>query len=271
MSNWNPRPIYASQPTIDPQDDRRIYMLNSYSFSDNGGETFTSPNTTTHGDDRFVWVNPRDSRHVIKLDDGGIGISFDRGLKFLYVQNLPVSQYYRIAVDNERPYNVYGGLQDNGCWGVPSASWTTNGILNAHWSRLCGGDGFFAVADPANARHVFSSSQFLGLGRNDTRTWQSQDIRPEIRRARSAIGATGTRGARTPPAGARTEAHTNWDAPVVLSPVRPGQSTRAQAPVLPARSRQHLGRSRRDMTTGVDRSKLPVMGRMLGRERAVRR
>jgi hypothetical protein len=112
MSDWNPRPMYASQPTIDPQDDRRVYMLNSYSFSDNGGETFTSPNHTTHGDDRFVWINPRDSRHVIKLDDGGIGISFDRGLKFLYVQSLPVSQYYRIAVDNERPYNVYGGLQD---------------------------------------------------------------------------------------------------------------------------------------------------------------
>ncbi len=178
MSNWNPRPMYASQPTIDPQDDRRVYMLNQYSYSDNGGETFTSPNTTTHGDDRFVWINPKDSRHVIKLDDGGIGISFDRGLKFLYVQNLPVSQYYRVAVDNERPYNIYGGLQDNGCWKGPSAVWTTNGILNEHWSRLCGGDGFFSVPDPANARHVFSASQFLGLQRSDTRTWTTQDIRP---------------------------------------------------------------------------------------------
>ena len=74
MSDWNPRPMYASQPTIDPNDDRRIYMLNAYSYSDNGGETFTAPRTTTHGDDRFVWVNPSDSRHVIKLDDGGIGI-----------------------------------------------------------------------------------------------------------------------------------------------------------------------------------------------------
>ncbi len=171
MSNWNPRPMYASQPTIDPQDDRRVYMLNQYSYSDNGGETFTSPNTTTHGDDRFVWINPKDSRHVIKLDDGGIGISFDRGLKFLYVQNLPVSQYYRVAVDNERPYNIYGGLQDNGCWKGPSAVWTANGILNEHWSRLCGGDGFFTVPDPANPRHVFSASQFLGLQRSDTRTW----------------------------------------------------------------------------------------------------
>ena len=83
MSNWNPRPMYASQPAIDPQDDRRIYQLNSYSFSDNGGETFTAPRTTTHGDDRFVWVDPKDSRHLVKLDDGGIGIWYDRGLKFL--------------------------------------------------------------------------------------------------------------------------------------------------------------------------------------------
>ena len=136
--------MYASQPTIDPNDDRRIYMLNSYSYSDNGGETFTSPRTTTHGDDRFVWVNPRDSRHVVKLDDGGIGISFDRGLKFLYVASLPLSQYYRVAVDNAHPYNVYGGLQDNGCWVGPNAVWTASGILNEHWSRLCGGDGFYA-------------------------------------------------------------------------------------------------------------------------------
>jgi hypothetical protein len=79
MSDWNPRPMYASQPAIDPNDDRRIYMMNSYSYSDDGGETFTTPRQTLHGDDRFIWINPRDSRHVVKLDDGGIGISYDRG------------------------------------------------------------------------------------------------------------------------------------------------------------------------------------------------
>ena len=263
MSNWNPRPMYASQPTIDPQDDRRIYMLNSYSFSDNGGETFTSPNTTTHGDDRFVWVNPRDSRHVIKLDDGGIGISFDRGLKFLYVQNLPVSQYYRIAVDNERPYNVYGGLQDNGCWKGPSASWTTNGILNEHWSRLCGGDGFFSVPDPTNARHVFSASQFLGLTRNDTRTWSSQDIRPGD--PQGAIGDRrnwNTWGKNVPPQVLGNEWHyANWDAPVVLSPFDPATIYAGGKHLFRSRDRGNTWEDLGDMTTGVDRSTLPVMGR----------
>jgi len=264
MSNWNPRPMYASQPTIDPQDDRRVYMLNSYSFSDNGGESFTSPNTTTHGDDRFVWVNPKDSRHVIKLDDGGIGISFDRGLKFLYVQNLPVSQYYRVAVDNERPYNIYGGLQDNGCWKGPSASWTTNGILNEHWSRLCGGDGFFTVPDASNPRVVFSASQFLGLGRTDTRTWQNQDIRPGD--PQGAIGDRrnwNTWGKGVPQEVLGNEWHyANWDAPVALSPFDPATIYAGGKHLFRSRDRGNTWEDLGDMTTGVDRSKLPLMGRL---------
>ena len=264
MSNWNPRPMYASQPTIDPQDDRRVYMLNSYSFSDNGGESFTSPNTATHGDDRFVWVNPKDSRHVIKLDDGGIGISFDRGLKFLYVQNLPVSQYYRVAVDNERPYNIYGGLQDNGCWKGPSASWTTNGILNEHWSRLCGGDGFVTVPDASNPRVVFSASQFLGLGRTDTRTWQNQDIRPGD--PQGAIGDRrnwNTWGKGVPQEVLGNEWHyANWDAPVALSPFDPATIYAGGKHLFRSRDRGNTWEDLGDMTTGVDRSKLPLMGRL---------
>ncbi len=252
MSNWNPRPMYASQPTIDPQDDRRVYMLNQYSYSDNGGETFTSPNTTTHGDDRFVWINPKDSRHVIKLDDGGIGISFDRGLKFLYVQNLPVSQYYRVAVDNERPYNIYGGLQDNGCWKGPSAVWTANGILNEHWSRLCGGDGFFTVPDPANPRHVFSASQFLGLQRSDTRTWTTQDIRPGD--PQGAIGDRrnwNTWGKNVPQQVLGNEWHyANWDAPVALSPFDPATIYAGGKHLFRSRDRGNTWEDLGDMTTG---------------------
>jgi photosystem II stability/assembly factor-like uncharacterized protein len=264
LSDWNPRPMYASQPTIDPQDDRRVYMLNSYSYSDNGGETFTSPRTTTHGDDRFVWVNPRDSRHVIKLDDGGVGISFDRGLKFLYVGSLPVSQYYRVAVDNAVPYNVYGGLQDNGCWRGPSASWTSSGILNDHWERLCGGDGFTSVPDPANNRHVYSTSQFLGVGRNDTRTWQSQDIRPG-----DPTGAIGDRrnwntwGKRVPEEALGNAMHpANWDAPVVISPHDPATLYVGGKHLFRSRDRGTTWDDLGDMTTGVDRATLPLMGRM---------
>jgi photosystem II stability/assembly factor-like uncharacterized protein len=263
MSDWNPRPMYASQPVVDPNDDRRIYMMNSYSYSNDAGETFTTPRQTLHGDDRFVWINPRDSQHVIKLDDGGIGISFDRGNKFLYVTSLPVSQYYRVAVDNAHPYNIYGGLQDNGCWMGPSASWTTSGVLNDHWVRLCGGDGFFTIPDPNDPSIVFSASQFLGLQRNDTRTMQVQTIRPgdptgHIGGRRNwntwgKPGATEVLGNAMHPA--------NWDAAILLSP-HDSATIYAGA--------QHLFRSRDrgmnwedlgDMTTGVDRSTLTIMGR----------
>jgi photosystem II stability/assembly factor-like uncharacterized protein len=264
MSDWNPRPMYASQPTIDPNDDRRIYMMNSYSYSDNGGETFTAPRTTTHGDDRFVWVNPRDSRHVVKLDDGGIGISYDRGLKFLYVASLPLSQYYRVAVDNAHPYNVYGGLQDNGCWVGPNAVWTASGILNEHWSRLCGGDGFYAVPDQKDPRVVFSSSQFLGIQRNDTRLWQVQDIRPG-----DPTGAIGERrnwttwGKNVPAQVLGNAMHpANWDAPILISPHDTATVYAGGKHLFRSHDRGLTWQDLGDMTSGVDRATLPLMGRM---------
>jgi photosystem II stability/assembly factor-like uncharacterized protein len=263
MSDWNPRPMYASQPVVDPNDDRRIYMMNSYSYSDNAGETFVTPRQTLHGDDRFVWVNPRDSRHVVKLDDGGIGISFDRGNKFLYVASLPVSQYYRVAVDNAHPYNIYGGLQDNGCWMGPSASWTTAGILNEHWVRLCGGDGFFTVPDPKDPSIVFSASQFLGLQRNDTRNMQVQTIRPgdptgHISGRRNwntwgKPGATEVLGNAMHPA--------NWDAAIALSPHDSATIYAGGQHLFRSRDRGMSWEDLGDMTTGVDRSTLLIMGR----------
>ena len=83
MSDWNPRPMYASQPLIDPSDASRIYMMNQYSFSSDSGRTFRPARQSLHGDDRIFWVNPKDSRHVMKGDDGGIGISYDRGFKLV--------------------------------------------------------------------------------------------------------------------------------------------------------------------------------------------
>ena len=263
MSDWNPRPMYASQPIIDPNDDKRIYMLNAYSFSDDGGKTFMAPRTTTHGDDRFVWVNPKDGRHVIKLDDGGIGISYDRGRSFLFVSSLPLSQFYRVAVDNAVPFNVYGGLQDNGCWMGPSASWTTSGILNEHWSRLCGGDGFWVVPNPKNPRTVYSASQFLGLQKNDTRTWQVQDLRPGDSTGRiggrrnwetwGKPGATQVLGNAMHPA--------NWDAPIVISPHDTNTLYVGMQHLFTSKDGGVTWKSLGDMTTGVDRSTLPLMGR----------
>lgn len=261
-STWNPRPMYASQITIDPNDDQRLYMVNSYSVSTDGGRTFTSPRQSLHGDDRFVWVNPRDSRHVIKLDDGSVGISYDRGLKWLYVSSLPVSQYYRVAVDNATPFNVYGGLQDNGCWVGPSANYSSGGILNNEWRRLCGGDGFFTVPDPSDGRTVYAASQYLGLSRVDMQTGQSQDIRPGDPR-----GAIGERrnfdvwsdGLPEPEMGNAMHP-ANWDAPLIISPHDSRTIYAGMKHLFRSRDRgvtwEDLGR----LTSDVDRRTLPVMG-----------
>jgi photosystem II stability/assembly factor-like uncharacterized protein len=262
MSTWNPRPMYASQPLVDPNDDKRVYMMNQYSFSDDGGRTFTSPDQSLHGDDRIIWVNPRDSRHVIKGDDGGVGISYDRGLTWLYVTNLPLSQFYRVRVDNAVPYNLYGGLQDNGAWMGPSATYRTEGILNSDWRRLGGGDGFLALPDTVDGRTIYAESQYLGLTVRDNRTWETRNIRPGDPR-----GAISPRrnfeawfsGQRDPELG-NAMAFGNWDGPFLISPH--GNRTiyaglnRLWKSADQGATWQDLG----DMTTGTERRSLTIMG-----------
>lgn len=178
MSDWNPRPMYASQILVDPSDDQRIYQQNSFSYSDDGGRTWTVPPQSVHSDDRFLWVDPDDSRHLIKASDGALAISYDRARTWLWASNLPVSQYYRVRVDTAEPYNVYGGLQDNGTWVGPSATYRSEGILNDDWRPIGGGDGFLAMPDPEDADTVYIESQYLGLERLHLPTGESQDIRP---------------------------------------------------------------------------------------------
>jgi photosystem II stability/assembly factor-like uncharacterized protein len=219
MSDWNPRPMYASQPLVDPSDESRIYMMNQYSYSSDSGRTFTAPRQTLHGDDRILWVNPKDSRHVIKGDDGGIGISYDRGIKWLFINNLPLAQYYRVAVDDAKPYNIYGGLQDNGSWVGPSETYRTDGILNEDWRRLGGGDGFLNLVDRNDPEFVYTESQYLGLSRLNIKTGQRQDIRPGDPKGRiSARRNWDAWGPGIPePELGNAMAPGNWDGPFFLS------------------------------------------------------
>ena len=263
-SDWNPRPMYASQILVDPNDDQRIYMVNTFSYSDDGGVTFRPARQSLHGDDRLVWVDWRDSRHIIKLDDGGIGISYDRGQKWLYIPSLPVSQLYRVAVDNAVPYNIYGGFQDNGCWMGPSATYQTTGILNEDWKRLCGGDGFFVAPDPDDPRRVYSASQFLGLARGDLQTWQSSSVRPG-----DPTGAIGGRrnfdiyAQKLPAPELGNAMHpANWDAPFLLSPHDTKTIYAGGKHLFRSRDQGTTWEDLGDMTTGVDRRSLPIMERL---------
>ncbi|MDH5234759.1 MAG: hypothetical protein OEW77_07335, partial [Gemmatimonadota bacterium] len=178
QSTWNPRPMYGSQVIVDPVDPCRIYMMNFFSMSTDCGKTSKSVDQSLHGDDRFMWIDPADPMHLIKADDGGIGISYDRAATWIFIADLPVSQWYRITADLAKPYNVYGGLQDNGSWGGPSATYRAEGIINADWVRWGGGDGFFNVIDTSDNRTLYTSSQFLGLSRRDLVTGSERPIRP---------------------------------------------------------------------------------------------
>ncbi len=266
MSNWNPRPMYASQITVDPNDDQRVYMVNSYSFSDDGGRTFTVPPQSLHGDDRLVWVNPSDSRHVMKADDGGLGISYDRGLSWLYISDLPVSQYYRVSVDMARPYNVVGGLQDNGSWMGPSETWRQNGIVNGDWTRLGGGDGFVNLVDTTSNSIVYSESQYLGLSRVDLRTGERTAIRPG-----DPTGHIGGRrnwetwrevGDFEEQRLGNAMAPANWDGPFIISPHDASTLYAGTNILWKTTDRGDSWRALGDLTTRTDRRTLPIMGRM---------
>jgi photosystem II stability/assembly factor-like uncharacterized protein len=263
QSDWNPRPMYASQPMVDPNDDQRIYMLNTYSYSDDAGVTFTIPRDhRTHGDDRFVWVNPHDSNHVIKLDDGGLGISYDRGDHFLYHTALPLSQYYRVSVDMAHPYNVYGGLQDNGSWRGPNQTYRREGILNEDWVRWGGGDGFLSLVDTTNNRILYSESQYLGLIRNDMVTGESRNIRPN--QPEGFIGAR--RNWTTWPDLSdpyerlgNAMAPGNWDGPFIISPHDNETLYAGLNELFKSTDRGDTWTSLGDLTTGTDRRTLVIM------------
>ena len=262
MSDWNPRPMYASQPLVDPSDASRIYMMNQYSYSSDSGRTFNRGRQSLHGDDRIFWVNPKDSRHVMKGDDGGLGISYDRGQTWLFINNLPVSQYYRVAVDMAKPYNVYGGLQDNGSWVGPSETYRSSGILNEDWKKLGGGDGFLNLPHMTDEDMVYTESQYLGLSRVNMKNGQRQSIRPGdptghigARRNWDAWGP----GTAEPELGNAMEP-ANWDGPFFLSHHDPNTIYSGTEQMWKSKDGGATWESLGNLTTRVNRRDLTIMG-----------
>ncbi|HVE80428.1 MAG TPA: hypothetical protein VNA89_16305 [Gemmatimonadaceae bacterium] len=262
MSDWNPRPMYASQPLVDPTDAARVYMQNDFSVSEDSGRTFRSVPQSLHGDDRILWVNPRDSRHLVKGDDGGLGISYDRGKTWLYVTNLPVSQWYRVAADTKRPYNLYGGLQDNGSWMGPSATYRREGILLDDWVHTWGGDGFVSAIDTVDNRTLYVNMQYLGLARYDLATRRTKAIRPG--NARGAIQARRNWDAWGPgkpePELGNAMVPANWDAPFIISPHDHNTLYAGTNVLWRSADRGDTWTALGDLTTRVNRRQLPIMG-----------
>ncbi len=190
MSNNNNRPMYYSQIRIDPTNDQIIYTMGaSFYKSVDGGKTFRVVSGMGHGDHHALWINPRNSRHLLLGHDGGFDISYDQAETFDYHNIMAVGQFYAISADMRKPYYVYGGLQDNGSWGGPSAT-RGQGSTNADWYRVGGGDGFYTMNDPMDWSIVYSESQNGNMNRLDLKAGRSVSIRPRARPRRQTTTTT---------------------------------------------------------------------------------
>jgi photosystem II stability/assembly factor-like uncharacterized protein len=193
MSDTNHRPAYYSQIRIDPNNDQRLWLCGAPMLvSEDGGKTFrTDVITKIHGDYHALWIDPANSNHMIAGSDGGIHFSYDRGRTWQYVNTIPLGQFYEISVDNQKPYWVYGGLQDNGSWAGPSGTLTVEGVTNDHWYRIGGGDGFYAQVDPLDPTVIYAESQNGNAHRLETkptRAVQSNPSRRPVKRNTASIG-----------------------------------------------------------------------------------
>jgi photosystem II stability/assembly factor-like uncharacterized protein len=175
------RPFYYADIAVDPSNENRIYnIFSNVTVSEDGGKTFTTLLgwDNIHGDHHYWWIHPDDPSYIIDGNDGGLAISRDRGKTWRFIENLPVGQFYHVQVDNEIPYNVYGGMQDNGTWRGPSQVWRTGGIRNGYWEEIGFGDGFDVVVEHGSNRYGYLMWQGGNLLRVDFLTGAQQWVKP---------------------------------------------------------------------------------------------
>lgn len=179
------RPFYYSEIYVDPENENRVYSIFTYvNVSEDGGKNFKQlmpaygVSNGIHPDHHAWWIHPKDGSFMIDGNDGGLNITRDRGKTWRFIGNLPVAQFYHIAVDNEYPYNVYGGMQDNGSWRGPAYVWKAQGIRNSYWQEISFGDGFDVIPDRDDSRYGWTMSQQGFVSRYDYLTGNNYTVRP---------------------------------------------------------------------------------------------
>jgi photosystem II stability/assembly factor-like uncharacterized protein len=200
------RPFYYSEIYVDPENENRVFSVFTYvNVSQDGGKNFQElmpaygVDNGVHPDHHAFWIHPNNGQFMMDGNDGGLNISKDGGKTWRFVGNLPVAQFYHIATDNEYPYNVYGGMQDNGSWRGPAYVWKAQGIRNSYWQEISFGDGFDVVPDPVDSRYGYTMSQQGYVQRFDYVTGDNYIVRP------------------TPP-DATTELRYNWNSAISQDP-----------------------------------------------------
>ncbi len=206
VNSLNPRPFYFSNIRCDPNDEKVVYALGDLQLwrsSDYGTKFANSPSGNVHPDMHALWIDPKDSRHMLIGCDGGFYATFDRGATWDHLNILAIGQFYHVCVDNKKPYNVYGGLQDNGSWGGPSQTLRGTGPVNDDWLFLNGGDGFVCRVDPFDPDIVYAESQGGAINRRNLRTGETRFINAR-------------------PVKSSEPLRWNWNSPFIISSHNPG-------------------------------------------------
>jgi photosystem II stability/assembly factor-like uncharacterized protein len=207
--NVSGRPFYFARLAVDPKNPDRVYKPGFFlTLSEDGGKSFSTAISTgeglgeqVHSDHHALWINPDNPDQMLLGTDGGVYQSLDGASHWRFLSNLPVSQFYHVSADMADPYNVYGGLQDNGTWMAPSRA--TDGIANRHWRNIDMGDGFWAFSDPADADFAYAEYQGGKIARFRKSTGESKDVKPL-------------------PRSGEPEFRFNWNAPIHMSANHPG-------------------------------------------------
>lgn len=238
---------YYSEIFCDPVDVNKVYILDTFSsITKDGGKTFTPISTKArHVDDHAFWINPKDTDHYMIGGDGGIYVTYDAGQNFKFKENLPTLQFYRVSVDNYEPfYRVMGGTQDNNSMIGPSQTINDEGIVNADWIPLVGGDGYEAITDPSNPNIIYCEWQYGGLTRYDMQSGEQISIKPQERKDEAPY-------------------RWNWDTPLITSP---HSKTRIYIAANKLFRSDDRGDSwqviSEDLTRQVDRNKLKIMDKV---------
>ena len=238
-------PHYYQELYASPHNFDELYLADNYmQVSYDGGKTFIRMNETEkHVDNHAVAFKKSDKNYILIGCDGGLYESFDKTLNWKFIDNLPLTQFYKIAVDDNEPfYNIYGGTQDNNTQGAPSRTDNIHGIRNSDWFIILGGDGHQPATEPGNPNIVYAQWQRGNLNRHDRKTGENTNIKPQ------------------PEFGEKTERF-NWDAPILVSPHNPKRLYFASQRVWKSDDRGDSWQTiSKDLTNNIERLSTPFFG-----------
>ncbi len=241
-------PQYYGEIYPDPHRFDRVYAVDvRINVTEDGGRTFTPVDWAVHADNHAMVFDPADPEHLLVGNDGGLYETWDGGATWRHFTNLPLSQFYRVALDDRQPfYHAYGGAQDNGTIGGPTQTPNQVGIRTSNWYSVGGGDGMQPRVEPGNPHLVYSMSQNGAIQRLDLRTSESKGIRPRVAE-------------KDPPV------RWNWDAPFLISPHAPTRLYLAGSRLFRSDDRGDSWTAiSPDLTRQIDRDTIPVMGKIWG-------